>query len=91
VGGLLLFAPSYLFTWFNMVTSAFLTAMDKPKESMIIMTFRAIVFPLVCLAILTPFMGAYGVFLTASVSGAMTFVVALLIWKRSAKQLKLAA
>ncbi|MEG0935984.1 MAG: MATE family efflux transporter [Clostridia bacterium] len=88
VGGLLLFAPSYLFTWFNMVTSAFLTAMDKPKESMIIMTFRAIVFPLVCLAILTPFMGAYGVFLTASVSGAMTFVVALVIWRRAFKQLK---
>ncbi|MEG2669552.1 MAG: MATE family efflux transporter, partial [Oscillospiraceae bacterium] len=46
---LLLFAPSYLFTWFNMVASTFLTAMDKPRESMIIMTFRAIVFPLVTL------------------------------------------
>ncbi|MEG3073045.1 MAG: MATE family efflux transporter [Ruthenibacterium sp.] len=83
-----LFAPSYLFTWFNMLTSAFLTAMDKPRESMIIMTFRAIVFPLLCLFILTSLMGVYGVFFTASVSSACTAVVAFIIWKKAAKQLK---
>ncbi|MEG2770389.1 MAG: MATE family efflux transporter, partial [Oscillospiraceae bacterium] len=67
VAALMLFAPSYLFTWFNMVTSAFLTALDKPKESMIIMTFRAVVFPLACMLILTHFMGVYGIFFTAPV------------------------
>nr|WP_315024870.1 MATE family efflux transporter [uncultured Aminipila sp.] len=85
---LLLFAPSYLFTWFNMVTSAFLTAMDKPKESMIIMAFRAIVFPLLCLVALTAFMGVYGVFFTETLSGALTFIVAFVIWNKSAKHLQ---
>ncbi|MEG2677632.1 MAG: MATE family efflux transporter, partial [Oscillospiraceae bacterium] len=88
VAALLLFAPSYLFTWFNMVTSAFLTAMDKPRESMIIMTFRAIVFPLICLFVLTSFMGVYGVFLSTTVSGALTSIVALVIWIKSSKLLK---
>ncbi|MEG1858025.1 MAG: MATE family efflux transporter [Pseudoflavonifractor sp.] len=87
VAALLLFAPSYLFTWFNMVTSAFLTAMDKPRESILIMTFRAIVFPLICLFGLTHFMGVYGVFLTAAVSGGLTAIVAGMVWTRSAKRL----
>ncbi|MEG1011915.1 MAG: MATE family efflux transporter [Ruthenibacterium sp.] len=85
---LLLYAPSYLFTWFIMVTSAFLTAMDKARESMIIMTFRAVIFPLLCLFALTSFMGVYGVFFTATASGAFTFIVAFVIWKKTAKQLK---
>ncbi|MEG0166275.1 MAG: hypothetical protein RR709_00260, partial [Ruthenibacterium sp.] len=61
---------------------------DKPRESMIIMTFRAIVFPLLCLFILTSLMGVYGVFFTASVSSACTAAVAFIIWKKAAKQLK---
>ncbi|MEG2097129.1 MAG: MATE family efflux transporter [Pseudoflavonifractor sp.] len=88
VAALRLFAPSYLFTWFNMVTSAFLTAMDQPRASIIIMVFRAIVFPVGCLFGLTARMGVYGVFLTAAVSGGMTAVVALLVWRKYAKQLR---
>ncbi|MEG1566425.1 MAG: MATE family efflux transporter [Anaerovoracaceae bacterium] len=85
---LLLYAPSYLFTWFNMVTSTFLTAMDKPKESMIIMTFHTIVFPIISLIGLTFFMGVYGVFLAETMAGALTFVVAFFIWRKMAKRLK---
>ncbi|MEG2595482.1 MAG: MATE family efflux transporter [Ruthenibacterium sp.] len=87
-GALMLFAPSYLFTWFTMVASAFLTAMDKPKESMIIMLFRAIIFPLISLFALTSVMGVYGVFFMSTVSGAATFVVALVIWTKAEKKLK---
>ncbi|MEG2378160.1 MAG: MATE family efflux transporter, partial [Clostridia bacterium] len=90
VTALMLFAPSYLFTWFNMVSCAFLTAMDKPRESMTIMLFRAIVFPILCLFVLTGAMGVNGVFFTATVSGALTFIVAIIIWKKSAKKLKAA-
>ncbi|MEG0894336.1 MAG: MATE family efflux transporter [Oscillospiraceae bacterium] len=87
ISALLLFAPSYLFTWFNMVTSAFLTAMDKPKESMLIMAFRAVIFPLLCLFILPSFIGVYGIFITATISGALSFIVAFIIWNKSAKLL----
>ncbi|MEG1996103.1 MAG: MATE family efflux transporter [Oscillospiraceae bacterium] len=85
VNALLLFAPSYVFTWFNMVTSAFLTAMDKPKESMLIMVFRAIIFPLLCLFILTSVIGVYGVFFTPTISSGLTFIVAFTIWRKCKK------
>ncbi|MEG2641607.1 MAG: MATE family efflux transporter [Eubacterium sp.] len=88
IAALILFAPSYLFTWYNMVTSAFLTAMDKPKESMLIMAFRAMVFPLICLVLLTLFMGVYGVFFAATLSGALTFIAAIIIWNRSVHHLR---
>lgn len=83
VAALLLFAPSYLFTWFNMVTSAFLTAMDKPKESMIIMLFRTVLLPVSCLVILTSVMGVYGVFSTITLSSLLTCVLAGLIWRKT--------
>lgn len=85
---LFLFTPSYLFTWFNMVTSAFLTAMDKPKESMIIMLFRTVLLPLVCLLILTSMMGVYGVFCTITFSSLLTCILACFIWKRTTCKLK---
>ncbi|MDD4849313.1 MAG: MATE family efflux transporter [Gemmiger sp.] len=88
IAALILFAPSYLFTWYNMVTSAFLTAMDRPKESMRIMAFRAILFPLLCLVLLTLFMGVYGVFFAATLSGGLTFIAAVVIWNKSARQLR---
>lgn len=88
VAALLLFAPSYLFTWFNMVTSAFLTAMDKPKESMIIMLFRTVLLPLACLLLLTSIMGVYGVFSTITLSSLLTCILAGLIWRKTACKLK---
>ncbi|MEG2421768.1 MAG: MATE family efflux transporter, partial [Oscillospiraceae bacterium] len=91
VAALMLFAPSYLFTWFNMVTSAFLTAMDQPRASIVIMVFRAVVFPLICIFGLTSFMGVYGVFATAAVSGGLTAIVAFFVWKKTAKPLWVSA
>ncbi len=79
-------APAYVFNWFNMVTSSFLTAFDKPKESLILMVFRSIVFPAVGLVVLTPMFGVNGVFVVASASSVFTFMVAVFyakntIWK----------
>ncbi|MEG1394345.1 MAG: MATE family efflux transporter, partial [Clostridia bacterium] len=84
---LLLFAPSYLFTWFNMSASAFLTAIDKPKESMIIMLFRT-VSPFVCVFALSSFMGVYGVYFTATVAGALTVIVSIVISINAKRKLK---
>lgn len=85
---LLLFTPSYLFTWFHMLTSAFLTAMDKPKESMMIMLFRTVLFPLICLFLLTSAMGVYGVFSTTTLSSFLAFIYAGVIWKKVSTTLK---
>ncbi len=86
---LLLSAPAYLFIWYSMVTSAFLTGLDKPKESLIITAFRAVLFPLASLLIMPYFMGINGIFITAAVSAALTCTVAYLMWKKTMNEIKL--
>lgn len=81
VTALSLFAPSYLFTWFNMVSSAFLTAMDKPKESVLIMLFRTILFPLICLLLLAPIFKLNGVFFVPTLSSFLSTLLTCFIWK----------
>lgn len=84
---LFLFAPSYLFSWFNMVTGSFLTSLDKPKESLVLLIFRSIVFPLICLAFLTHQIGLKMIFLTPLVSGFLTFVISVYLWVKTSKKL----
>ncbi len=85
---LLLFAPSYLFTWFIMTSSAFLTSFDKPKESVFITLSRAIIFPLLSLIIMTSIIGVNGVYITPTISGALTFIIAMVIWKKATKNMR---
>ena len=83
IKALLMFAPSYIFTWFNRLSSEFLTALDLPKESLIIMGFETIVFPLISLLILVPTLGVSGVFLAHSTSAALTMIISFKIWNKS--------
>ncbi len=76
-------APAYLFNWFNMTVSSFLTAFDKPKESLILMVFRSILFPAIGLAVLPTLFGVQGVFVTASASAVLVFVIAVFYAKRT--------
>lgn len=82
-----LYAPAYLFLWLNMVISSFLTAMDKAKESLIIMLFRSLAFPAMCLLLLPNFLGVNGIFVTPSVSAALTCIIACVMWKKASKVL----
>lgn len=85
---LYLFAPAYLFLWFNMVSSSFLTSFDKPKESLIIMVFRAVVFPLIAIFVMTNFIGIKGVFITPTIAGGFTMIISIFIWKKTIKKMK---
>lgn len=58
----LLFSFNYLFTWFNLLISAILTAFDKPTLSLILSLMSNLLVPLIFLAILPLFMGVNGVF-----------------------------
>ena len=59
---LLLYAPSYLFTWFIMTVSRFLTGLEKATSSIVIMLVESTL-------VLTQFIGVYGVFVTTTISG----------------------
>ncbi len=78
VTALLLFSPTYLTSWFNLVTGSILTSLDRPKESLVLMTLSSVVFPLVSVFILTFFFELNGVFLTPIVTQTATFFVSFL-------------
>lgn len=84
---LLLYAPSYLFTWFIMTSSAFLTGLEKATASIVIMSLESIILPLLLLVSLTSFMGVYGIFVIPAISGAITFIITLMLWKKCIKSI----
>ncbi len=80
--GLLLYAPSYIFTWFNILVGTFLTSFEKPKESIILMSLESLVFPIAFFLILSQVIGLYGMFLAQTIAAAATFIVSVVMWKK---------
>ncbi|MGM9535090.1 MAG: MATE family efflux transporter, partial [Intestinibacter sp.] len=79
---LLLYAPSYLFTWFTMTVSGFLTGLGKATASIVLMSAESIVLPLVMTLILTQFIGVYGIFIAQTICAAMSVSIAFVIWRK---------
>lgn len=86
--GLLLYAPSYLFIWFSMTVSGFLTGLEKATYSIVLMFIDSILLPLVLIVILPLFMGVYGIFVIPTVSGAISAVIAFILWRKSCSSFK---
>ena len=82
---LLLYAPSYLFTWFIMTVSGVLTGLEKATESIVLMSAESVVLPLLSTLVLTQFIGVYGIFVTPTISGAVSVVVAFILWGKCSK------
>lgn len=79
---LLLYAPSFLFTWFIMTVSGFLTGLEKATSSIVIMICESVITPLIATVVLTQVVGVYGVFVSATVSSGFSIVVALILWRK---------
>ncbi len=88
--GLLLYAPSYLFNWFNITVGTFLSAFEKPKESMILMLLDSMVFPIIFFIVLATSMGVNGMFLAQTISAFAAFLVAIFMWKKISANFKVA-
>ncbi len=86
--GLLLYAPSFLFNWFNIIVGTFLSALEKPKESMILMLLDSMVLPLVFIIVLAVLLGINGIFLAPSAAALVAFAVALSMWKKISSNFK---
>lgn len=84
---LLLYAPSYLFTWFIMLSSGFLTGLEKATYSIVLMSLESVIIPLTMTIILTYFMGVYGIFVTPTISGGIALIIAILLWRKSVKEM----
>ena len=72
-----LFSFTYLTSWIGVGLGAFFTAVNKPGISLGISMGRALVFPVLALAVLTPVLGMDGVWVTPAVSGGLAAIVAV--------------
>lgn len=82
---LLLYAPSYLFTWFIMTVSGFLTGLEKATSSIVLMLAESIILPLLMTVILSQFIGVYGIFVSPTISGFISIIIAFVLWRKSIK------
>ena len=77
------FALSYLVSWIELTLSGYLTALEKPMQSLLLSLLGTLIFPLLFLAILVPVLGLDGVWLMSAVAGTFSAIVAIIIVKRA--------
>ena len=66
--GMKLFSFSYLTGWVDMCFSSYFTALERPARSMLVSFFGTLIFPIVTLFVMTPFLELNGVWLSSFVS-----------------------
>ena len=73
------------FTWFIMTVSGVLTGLEKATESIVLMLAESIILPLLSTLVLTQLIGVYGIFVTPTISGAISIVVAFVLCRKCIK------
>ncbi|MCR4958843.1 MAG: MATE family efflux transporter [Prevotella sp.] len=77
-----LYAFSYLVSWIDGTLSGFMTAVERPLQSLTISLLSTFVFPLLFMAVLVPLWGLDGVWLLHFVAGVFSAAAAILIVHR---------
>lgn len=72
----------FLFDGINLVISSYLTAIHKPLASMIIALSRSFIFPVFFIFTLPFLFATQGIFLAIPMAEAITFVIALILFKK---------
>jgi putative MATE family efflux protein len=72
----------FLFDGINLVISSYLTAIHKPLASMIIALSRSFIFPVFFILTLPFLFDKNGIFMAMPMAEALTFVIALVLFKR---------
>ncbi len=72
--------PAFLWNGFNVVFSAYFTAVHKPVPSVLIALSRTLVFPVLFLSVLPLFFGDAGIFVTFSAAEFITFIFVMLFF-----------
>lgn len=80
--GLRLYMPGFLAAGINIVSSAYFSAAECPKESFIIAIVRGCLGILAAVAVLTKCFGMTGVWLAFPVTEAMTLMLTFFFWKK---------
>lgn len=86
--GMKLFSFSYLTGWVDMCFSSYFTALERPARSMLVSFFGTLIFPIVALFVMTPFLELNGVWLSSFVSSTASAILTIMLfislgWKKS--------
>ena len=73
---------AFLFNGVNLVISAYLTAIHEPLYSMIIAISRSFVFPVIFIFVLPFLFETQGIFLAIPMAEFITFIIAIVLYKR---------
>ena len=79
-------APSYLFNWFSMIVVSFLTGLEKPTESIVVMLLESVMIPLILTVVLTKVIGVYGIFIIPSICGFISTAISFILWRKCVKE-----
>ena len=78
--GMKLFSLSYLTGWVDMCFSSYFTALERPARSMLTSFFGTLIFPVVALFVLTPFLKLNGVWVSALASCTLSAILSLILY-----------
>ena len=81
-----LYAFSYLVSWIDGTLSGFMTAVERPLQSLAISLLGTFFFPLLFMAVLVPLWGLDGVWLLDFVAGVFSAAAAIIIVRRAQLQ-----
>lgn len=79
---------AYLISFLNIISTSFLTAIEKPLESIIVSMGRSIVFITIPLFILPKIIGTIGIWLAIPIAELLCLIVTLILMKRAKKHLE---
>lgn len=78
--GMKLFSFSYLTGWVDICFSSYFTALERPVRSLMTSVFGTLIFPIVALFVLSPWLGLNGVWLSTLVSTALSAVFTVILF-----------
>ena len=78
--GMKLFSLSYITGWVDMCFSSYFTALERPARSMLTSFFGTLIFPIVALFVLAPWLGLNGVWLSSFVSCTVSAVFTVILY-----------
>ena len=77
------FWPVFLFNGLNVILSSYFTTVQKPLHSAAIAVSRSLVLPVLCLFLLSNWLGDVGVYMTLPIAECLTFVLAVVLLSKN--------
>lgn len=89
VQGVRLYAIAFLISGLNLVSASYFTALGRPKQAATIVVLRGFVFLSIGMMTLPYFIGIHGIWLTVPFAEILTFIITLILVKKSMTTLSL--